>query len=205
MDQPLDDKTLIKEANWAEQIAHGKPSGIDTQTIVSNKPVWFKQGQAETLKSLKLNGYMVVIDTGVKGSTKQAVEDVHVLCESDEYMKYIEHIGTLVHSEESIEQHDFHHLADIFNACQEDLRHLTVSHDKIEKLLQIGKEHGAIAKLTGGGRGGSMLLLAKNLKLQRLLLLLLKAGAAHTWIEHLEVKSLVKSGKSTSTYKYCVD
>ncbi|MGZ9472091.1 GHMP family kinase ATP-binding protein, partial [Staphylococcus epidermidis] len=47
MDQPLDDKTLIKEANWAEQIAHGKPSGIDTQTIVSNKPVWFKQGQAE--------------------------------------------------------------------------------------------------------------------------------------------------------------
>ncbi|MDU0879884.1 MAG: mevalonate kinase, partial [Staphylococcus epidermidis] len=25
MDQPLDDKTLIKEANWAEQIAHGKP------------------------------------------------------------------------------------------------------------------------------------------------------------------------------------
>ena len=74
-------------------------------------------------------------------------------------MKYIEHIGTLVHSaSESIEQHDFHHLADIFNACQEDLRHLTVSHDKIEKLLQIGKEHGAIAgKLTGGGRGGSML------------------------------------------------
>lgn len=188
MDQPLDDKTLIKEANWAEQIAHGKPSGIDTQTIVSNKPVWFKQGQAETLKSLKLDGYMVVIDTGVKGSTKQAVEDVHVLCESDEYMKYIEHIGTLVHSaSESIEQHDFHHLADIFNACQEDLRHLTVSHDKIEKLLQIGKEHGAIAgKLTGGGRGGSMLLLAENLKTAKTIVAAVeKAGAAHTWIEHL--------------------
>lgn len=152
------------------------------------KPVWFKQGQAETLKSLKLNGYMVVIDTGVKGSTKQAVEDVHVLCESDEYMKYVEHIGTLVHSaSESIEQHDFHHLADIFNACQEDLRHLTVSHDKIEKLLQIGKEHGAIAgKLTGGGRGGSMLLLAENLKTAKTIVAAVeKAGAAHTWIEHL--------------------
>ena len=26
-----------------------------------------------------------------------------------------------------------------------DLRHLTVSHDKIERLLKIGEEHGAIA------------------------------------------------------------
>ena len=61
-----------------------------------------------------------------------------------------------------------------------DLRHLTVSHDKIEKLLQIGKEHGAIAgKLTGGGRGGSMLLLAKNLKLQRLLFAAVEKLAQH--------------------------
>ena len=47
---PLDDETLIKEANWAER-SMCKPSGIDTQTIVSNKPVWFKQGHVETLKS----------------------------------------------------------------------------------------------------------------------------------------------------------
>ena len=61
-----------------------------------------------------------------------------------------------------------------------DLRHLTVSHDKIEKLLQIGKEHGAIAgKLTGGGRGGSMLLLAENLQTAKLLLLQLKRLAQH--------------------------
>ena len=49
------------------------------------------------VKTLQLNGYMVVIDTGVKGSTKQAVEDVHQLCESPEYMKHIEHIGNLVY------------------------------------------------------------------------------------------------------------
>jgi len=67
------------------------------------------------------------------------------------------------------------------------LRHLTVSHDKIEKLLQIGKEHGAIAgKLTGGGRGGSMLLLAENLQTAKTIVAAVeKAGAAHTWIEHL--------------------
>ena len=49
-----------------------------------------------------------------------------------------------------------------------DLRHLTVSHDKIERLLKIGEEHGAIAgKLTGGGRGGSMLFLRKIYKLPK--------------------------------------
>ena len=39
LDEPLSDEMLIEEANWAERIAHGKPSGIDTQTIVSNKPI----------------------------------------------------------------------------------------------------------------------------------------------------------------------
>ena len=43
---------------------------------------------------------MVVIDTGVKGSTKQAVEDVHQLCDNDKnYMQVVEHIGSLVYSE----------------------------------------------------------------------------------------------------------
>ena len=47
---------------------------------------------------------MIVIDTGVKGSTKQAVEDVHRLCEDPEYLSHIEHIGSLVHeASESIE------------------------------------------------------------------------------------------------------
>jgi hypothetical protein len=33
----------------------------------------------------------------------------------------------------------------IFNQCQDDLRTLTVSHDKIETLLEIGRQHGAVA------------------------------------------------------------
>ncbi|KMR43750.1 mevalonate kinase, partial [Staphylococcus aureus] len=40
----LTKEELIEKANWAAQIAHGKPSGIDTQTIVSGKPVWCQKG-----------------------------------------------------------------------------------------------------------------------------------------------------------------
>ncbi|PHK50493.1 mevalonate kinase [Staphylococcus edaphicus] len=189
LDKPLTDEMLIEEANWAERIAHGKPSGIDTQTIVSNKPVWFKQGHVTTLKPLDLNGYMVVIDTGVRGSTKQAVEDVHHLCEVDrDYLQYVEHIGKLVHeASDSIEHHNFEQLAKVFNLCQENLRTLTVSHDKIEEILDASKEQGAIAgKLTGGGRGGSMIVLASNIETaKRIVDSATKLGAHHTWIEYL--------------------
>ena len=100
---------------------------------------------------------MVVIDTGVKGSTKQAVEDVHQLCDNDKnYMQVVKHIGSLVYSaSEAIEHHSFDQLATIFNQCQDDLRTLTVSHDKIEMFLRLGEDGSVAGKLTGGGRGGS--------------------------------------------------
>ena len=189
LNKPLSDEMLIQEANWAERIAHGKPSGIDTQTIVSNKPVWFQNGVVTTLKPLDLNGYMVVIDTGIRGSTKQAVEDVHHLCKADSsYLSYVEHIGKLVHeARDSIEHHNFEQLASVFDLCQENLRTLTVSHEKIEQLLTISKAQGAIAgKLTGGGRGGSMIVLASTIDVaEKIAQSAQSLGAHHTWIEYL--------------------
>lgn len=189
LELPLSDKELLENADWAERIAHGKPSGIDTKTIVTNQPVWYQKGEVEVLKSLDLDGYMVVIDTGVKGSTKQAVEDVHRLCDNDEsYMNVIEHIGALVYlASDAINHHSFDQLANIFNQCQDDLRTLTVSHDKIETLLEIGRQHGAVAgKLTGGGRGGSMLILTKEeVTAKNIVAAAEKSGAQHTWIEKL--------------------
>ena len=189
LELPLSDKELLENADWAERIAHGKPSGIDTKTIVTNQPVWYQKGEVEILKSLDLDGYMVVIDTGVKGSTKQAVEDVHRLCDNDEsYMNVIEHIGSLVYlASDAINHHSFDQLANIFNQCQDDLRTLTVSHDKIETLLEIGRQHGAVAgKLTGGGRGGSMLILTKEeVTAKTIVAAAEKDGAQHTWIEKL--------------------
>ncbi len=187
--QPLSDETLIAETNWSEQIAHGKPSGIDAQTIVSNKPVWFKQGSVTTLKPLDLDGYMVVIDTGILGSTKQSVEDVHRLCASEEkYLQYIKEIGKLVYdARNAIEQHQFEKLAPAFNWCQKYLKLLTVSHEKIETILEESNKLGAVAgKLTGSGRGGSMIVLAKTLEIaKKIEQSAQKLGAQHTWIENL--------------------
>ena len=55
-------------------------------------------------------------------------------------MQVCEHIGSLVYSaSEAIEHHSFDQLATIFNQCQDDLRTLTVSHDKIEMFLRLGR------------------------------------------------------------------
>ncbi len=34
MDEGLDEKRLIKEGNWGEEMAHGKGSGMDRERIV---------------------------------------------------------------------------------------------------------------------------------------------------------------------------
>ena len=71
--------------------------------------------------------------------------------------------------------------------CQENLRTLTVSHEKIEQLLEVSKKQGAIAgKLTGGGRGGSMIVLASTLETaEKIVESAQSLGAHHTWIEYL--------------------
>lgn len=189
MNQPLSDETLIEHVNWAEMIAHGKPSGIDAQTIVSNKPTWFQEGVFTPLKTLNVAGYMVVLDTGIKGNTKEAVSDVHELVKNNqENMAFIERIGRLVHkANQAINTHNFESLAEIFNECQTYLSTLTVSHPKIDRLLQVAKQAGAVAgKLTGSGRGGSVITLVKDYATAKKVAQAVKeAGAQHTWIENL--------------------
>ncbi|MGN5883211.1 mevalonate kinase [Staphylococcus simulans] len=189
MGKPLSDEALIEHVNWAEMIAHGKPSGIDAQTIVSNKPTWFQEGVFTPLKTLNVAGYMVVLDTGIRGNTKEAVSDVHELVQHNhENMQFIERIGRLVHAaNQAINTHNFEALADIFNECQSYLATLTVSHPKIDRLLQVAKQAGAVAgKLTGSGRGGSVITLVKDYATAKKVAQAVKeAGAKHTWIENL--------------------
>ena len=189
LDKPLSDEELIEHVNWAEMIAHGKPSGIDAQTIVSNQPTWFQKGVFTSLESLRIPGYMVVLDTGIKGNTKEAVRDVHELVENNQENKqFIERIGQLVYSaNQAINTRNFDALAEIFNECQSYLATLTVSHPKIDKLLNAAKQAGAVAgKLTGSGRGGSVITLVKDYATaEKVVNAVTKAGAHHTWIESL--------------------
>jgi mevalonate kinase len=67
------------------------------------------------------------------------------------------------------------------------LQELGVSDPSLDQLVRISQESGALgAKLTGGGRGGCMIALAKNAEdAQKIAQTLNQAGARQTWIQYL--------------------
>lgn len=72
------------------------------------------------------------------------------------------------------------------------LDNLGVSDDKLNTLVSIAMDSGALgAKLTGGGRGGCMIALARNSKEANYISnKLLINGATNTWISRLGDDSL---------------
>ena len=65
-DHSLSKKQLIDDANIAEHITHGNPSGIDVATTSSRNPVWFLHNQGSSELNLNLSGALVVADTGIQ-------------------------------------------------------------------------------------------------------------------------------------------
>lgn len=67
------------------------------------------------------------------------------------------------------------------------LSKLGVSNEKLDQLLRVSMENGALGgKLTGGGHGGSIIALAASMEAsQNIREELLKAGANQVWISYL--------------------
>jgi len=89
-----------------------------------------------------------------------------LLEKDDSYQQYIEKLGLLANeARDAMNNNDVESLGEILNQAQENLRKLTVSDNSIEELVDIALENGALgSKLTGGGRGGCVIALAKTKK-----------------------------------------
>ena len=48
-DVELDEPTLQSLVHQAEQVAHGRPSGLDARTVVAPGPIWFQSGASRAL------------------------------------------------------------------------------------------------------------------------------------------------------------
>ena len=62
---------LFALTQMAEQIAHGKPSGLDAAATCSPCPIRFQGGQMRPLSQRIDNAFLVIADSGVHGSTVQ--------------------------------------------------------------------------------------------------------------------------------------
>ena len=189
---PLDEKKLLKYVDYSEQIAHDNPSGIDAVATSGTQPILFEKSQPFETFQLNVDAYLLVADTGIKGQTRQAVKDVANLVQQKgaSIHHIIDQLGDLtLEAKTAIVENQAEKLGQIMTASHRLLQKLTVSNHTLDQAVELALNHHALgAKLTGGGRGGCLIVLAKDLRNARFIQeKLISYGMKRTWLQGLGV------------------
>ncbi|HBY93709.1 MAG TPA: mevalonate kinase [Chloroflexi bacterium] len=164
-----------------EKLHHGTPSGIDNTVIAFECPIWFRRDTPPELFSVVTPFHFLIADTGVASPTRLTVSEVRARWAADPvtYGRYFERIGTVVEAARlALESGDARALGRLMNANQELLRPLDVSAPANERLIEAALQAGAFgAKLSGGGRGGNIVVLIDPAAAEGVQSSLLAAGA----------------------------
>lgn len=208
-DRRLDAGSVFDLVQASEKIVHGKASGIDAMTTGATSPVYFQAGTAKELpiavvgdgsaippqmtdridtgQASGLDGVFVIGDSGVGGSTKEAVELVRDKFEHDPRLReaFVRQVWSLTDAA----MHDLTEgQVNDFGVRMTDnhrlLREVGISTDRIDALVEAALAAGSLgAKISGGGLGGCMIALAENpRRAEAVTRRLHDAGAAQTWV-----------------------
>ncbi len=155
--------------------------GSIIRSLLIGKPVYYQHGNPIEFLQTKRSTHWLIADTGEKTPTLETVSDVHRLCEEkpDVYVPIIKKIGQLtIKARNVLKGGEVSVLGELMNKNHTQLRSLQVSSQKLDQLTSAARGAGAYgAKLSGGGRGGSMIVLANPDKLKSIEKALLDAGA----------------------------
>lgn len=157
-------KRAVNEAAYSSEcIFHTNPSGIDNSICTfGGASLYSKSGGIEPVtlgKRPRLSA--LIIDSGVKHSTKVAVEHVQKLYKK--YPRLIEPALTRV-DEIALEaafvlshKIDYRRLNDLIDENQYILNDIfDVGHEETDKIVKIAHKNGLHPKITGGGMGGCL-------------------------------------------------
>jgi len=149
----------------AEKIVHGKPSGIDNTIASIGGAILYRKGSIRSISISKLDEVALIIaDTGIERSTREAVLKVLSLCER--HPKVMEKIydasEEIVHeAEQALRNGEWERIGELMNINHGLLSAIGVSLIELEKLVYVARKAGALgAKITGAGIGGSIIALA---------------------------------------------
>ena len=191
----LEDELLEKLVNTAEIVAHKTPSGLDAKTCLSDKAIRFVKNKGFSYIDLNLDAYLVIADTGIYGNTGEAIQNVKNLGSkaelslkklgrlTDEMTRIL--TGNIENKEEKIKK--ISKIGEIMTAANTELGKLNITIEKTELFVKTAIENGAAgAKISGGGLGGCVIALAKNLEIvEKIKNGLIKCGAKNIWVEKI--------------------
>ncbi|GJM41116.1 MAG: mevalonate kinase [Ardenticatenaceae bacterium] len=156
-----------------EKIHHGTPSGIDNTVVAYEQPIWFvRQSPQNQIEPFKVATplHFVVADTGVRSSTKVAVEDVRRQY-SEQPAKFagiFDACGRIAQAaRQAIEAGDVAKVGQLMTENHTWLQKMTVSSPELDNFVNVALQAGALgAKLSGAGRGGNMIALVTDEKME---------------------------------------
>ncbi len=147
-----------------EKIHHGTPSGIDNTVVAYEQPVLFARGRPIVRLSVGAPLTLLVGDTGVPSSTKDAVEEVRRGWEREpkRYEALFDDVARVVEPAcRAMGAGDVLTLGSLMDRNHALLVEIGVSSPELDSLVTAARAAGALgAKLAGAGRGGNMVALA---------------------------------------------
>ncbi len=150
--------------------------------VAFEQPVWFVKGSDPRILAMQDALPLVIGDTGFSTPTRVPVGDVRAAWEKDrDRMEgMFNAITSLVYiSRDSLLKGDWPVLGHAMNANHALLQQIGVSCEELDALCEAARDAGALgAKMSGGGRGGNMIALARDAKhADEIRAALLQAGA----------------------------
>mgnify|MGYP000895831769 FL=1 len=186
---------LFALTQMAEQVAHGRPSGLDAAATCSPCPIRFQGGRMQPLTQRIQDARLVIADSGVHGSTREAVGGLRERYEEDPdgVGPLIAALGRLTQvGIAALDDGDAQALGSAMNRAHEVLAQLELSLPVLDRLTAAARDAGALgAKLTGGGLGGCVIALADGEEAAgRIRGALEGAGAPAAWIYQMRTSEV---------------
>ncbi|SDP88670.1 mevalonate kinase [Lentzea jiangxiensis] len=167
----------------AENIAHGRASGVDAITTGASGPLLFQNGAARAVR-LGFDGYFVIADSGVPGHTEEAVRLVaKTFAERPgRRERFVNTVTGLIRSS-TADVTDVGRFGESMIECHKALRELELSTPVLDSMADAAMSAGAAgAKLSGSGLGGCLIALAGTAEIALAVSRsLCDAGALRTW------------------------
>lgn len=160
------DEEVNRLAFEAERLHHATPSGIDNTVITYGRAVYYMKGQPLAPLKVARPITLVIGDTGVGASTKEAVTDVRRQRDAEpaKWDVLFAQAGDIARSaRENLASGEWQKLGPLMNQNHALLVQMTVSSPELDRLVQAARDAGALgAKMSGGGRGGNMIALVSG-------------------------------------------